>query len=473
MSDGSRHTNKRPRMVTSAEDFQHILSTESRKYADLKKKFDILYEENVKLRKLLLKRHGKEDTSEGSEEEEEEGEEDEDTETEMSVTDEGATNAVIQSSERKAEESQPKKTCNDKRTSKKGGKSIPIFTTYNSNVRAMTDGLRKALGHNEFNIKLLSKTVTNVEVCTLADYEKIRAKFLEEKVAFYTYTPKGQSPYTVVIKGLSDTFDEREVREYIERMQIRIEILRIRKLGNNKWLLSMSRDSDTKGFHQIRYILHCRIFTEKYKRQGLTQCFNCQRFGHVSSNCNMPYRCVKCGGPHGPGKCEVPKKGENNKGRLVTDPKTGQASLKIGLPVKCVNCNIEGHVASSKECPRRRALLQKVEEKKAALGGRQIRESGTVRTGISYAAAAKGAVPAKPTSSKTSVTSETGVTMTTAMSNFNRIDSDCSRFFGGGLLKCLEKIGDFASEYGKLKSDEEKSRALLGMLMSIRHGTSS
>ena len=36
--------------------------------------------------------------------------------------------------------------------------------------------------------------------------------------------------------------------------------------------------------------------------------------------------------------------------------------------------------------------------------------------------------------------------MVTVMSNFDRIDRDCNRFFGGGLLRCLEKIGDFAMD---------------------------
>ena len=53
---------------------------------------------------------------------------------------------------------------------------------------------------------------------------------------------------------------------------------------------------------------------------------------------------------------------------------------------------------------------------------------------------------------------------------FDKIDN---RFFGGGLLRCLEKIGGIADEYKRLRSNEERSRALLGMLMSIRHGSSA
>ena len=124
-------------------------------------------------------------------------------------------------------------------------------------------------------------------------------------------------PYTLLIKGLSATFDEMEVREYIRNMRIRVDILRVRKLGGNKYLVRMSRDSDIKGFIKYDtsstagYILKGKknILKGK-KRQVLTQCFNCQCFVHVPSNCSMPYRYVKCGTPHKPSKCELQKKGK-------------------------------------------------------------------------------------------------------------------------------------------------------------------
>jgi hypothetical protein len=38
---------------------------------------------------------------------------------------------------------------------------------------------------------------------------------------------------------------------------------------------------------------------EAYRaRNGLTQCHNCQQFGHVWANCKQPPRCLWCGGGH-------------------------------------------------------------------------------------------------------------------------------------------------------------------------------
>lgn len=54
-------------------------------------------------------------------------------------------------------------------------------------------------------------------------------------------------------------------------------------------------------------MLDYKIKFRRDKERPVTQCYNCQRY--VASNCGMTYRCVNCGGPHGPGKCSIPSKG--------------------------------------------------------------------------------------------------------------------------------------------------------------------
>ncbi|KAF2348821.1 hypothetical protein FHG87_020424 [Trinorchestia longiramus] len=56
-------------------------------------------------------------------------------------------------------------------------------------------------------------------------------------------------------------------------------------------------------------------------------CYYCQRLGYVSVNCNSPFCCLVCSGPHTKDECTA---------------KPGQE--------KCANCH-QTHVASSKECP--------------------------------------------------------------------------------------------------------------------------
>ena len=61
----------------------------------------------------------------------------------------------------------------------------------------------------------------------------------------------------------------------------------------------------------------------------VAQCFRCQNWGHMSANCGLPARCVKCSDSHNHGSCP----------RVSRD---GDA--------KCVNCNGD-HTANFRGCP--------------------------------------------------------------------------------------------------------------------------
>lgn len=65
-------------------------------------------------------------------------------------------------------------------------------------------------------------------------------------------------------------------------------------------------------------------------RKRLTQCRNCQMFGHSASNCGHNYRCVKCTDDHNPGDCKRKSREDS------------------GSP-KCVNCGGD-HTANSRVC---------------------------------------------------------------------------------------------------------------------------
>jgi len=69
------------------------------------------------------------------------------------------------------------------------------------------------------------------------------------------------------------------------------------------------------------------------KRRDVIQCKKCQRISHTASNCNLPYRCVKCGDKYDPDRC----------GCL---PGIHLDRKKIF----CVNCGEYGHPVSYKDC---------------------------------------------------------------------------------------------------------------------------
>ncbi|XP_017877135.1 uncharacterized protein LOC108623261 [Ceratina calcarata] len=121
-----------------------------------------------------------------------------------------------------------------------------------------------------------------------------------------------------------------------------------------------------------KYVGHLAVTWEKLIRKGDVQCKRCQRYGHVASNCNMGYRCVKCKELHKPGECQISLGIDNN-------------SNKIPF---CVNCKTEGHPASYRRCSKFKEYkmnLKAQNERAKSEVARVINNPAFVKDGISFA----------------------------------------------------------------------------------------
>lgn len=100
---------------------------------------------------------------------------------------------------------------------------------------------------------------------------------------------------------------------------------------NPSYLVHFQKNSVT--FYDLvtkfKVIENLIIKWEKFnKKKRISQCHNCQEYGHSASNCGKQYKCVKCINEHLPGQC-------NRKDR-EGDP-------------QCVNCKGQ-HAANSRLC---------------------------------------------------------------------------------------------------------------------------
>lgn len=332
----------------------------------------------------------------------------------------------------------------------------PIFVVYNINQKDLSVSLQKIFKHKNFSFNLINRNCLNLSTFTLEDYNNAKQFLLNSKFKFYTYTPRETKPFSLVLTKLCPTFDKEEILEYLKNLKLNIEILNLKSLGNGKWIIQLSKNSNIVEFKRIRYILNCKIGIENVKNNRPIQCKNCQRFNHVASNCNMPYRCVKCGESHGPNNCKIPNKENNNKDVTTTDPVTGLVIKRVGFPVKCINCNVEGHTASSKQCPKRVEILMNIKNKKKVVEHKKISITNSlVKTGMSYSASVRNANPDVSHNIENN-------------SNFNFMDSECKRLLGGSIFKCVSKISEFSNSYSKLRNDEEKTNSLFNLLISMR-----
>ncbi|XP_058982631.1 uncharacterized protein LOC105262478 [Musca domestica] len=331
-------------------------------------------------------------------------------------------------------------------------------------------------------------------VLTLEEHQSVRELLVEQGINFYTFTPKGQSIYSVVIEKLPDSYDVKDVEAGLKALPIYLEVKRVVKLGGNKRLVHLDKGSDINGLYKVKRLFTNGIVVRKDKKKGLTQCHNCQRHFHVSTNCGMPYCCVKCAGDHGPGKCKIPK-GVNKPTMIpVTDPVTGKVTMRPDYVFKCVNCNRTGHAANARDCPTRLKLLAKAAEGKVAKAVETVpkasfpKDSGKIQPNVSFASAtsAKAApkanltlgqqpkanvVTAQPKANTTLGLPKANMalgeqSLDKVVSGFTLFDELCNEIFGKDFLTSVMQVRQFSEE---LKSKDKASQAkamvsLVGML---------
>ena len=343
----------------------------------------------------------------------------------------------------------------------------PNLVCYNIGQKELTGSLYTLLGHKNFAFNLINKNNTHIRSFLKDDYDKIKKFLIESKIKFYTFTPNEEKPYSIIIKKLCPSYEKDEILNYITELDLNINIINLNKFKNNNWLIQLSRSSNITELYNIKYILNCKVDFEKLNSPTPSQCKNCQRYTHVASNCYMQYRCVKCAQSHGPGKCQIPPLEENNKEYTYTDTETGQIMKRIGLPVRCVNCQTDGHTANSKKCPIRMELLQKIQYKKKTINSTTLQKDTQFITKSNHQIFMNNtnsmsfATAAKQNLKKVNSPSNEGQV-------FSEIDLECNRLFGSNLMSCLQIVGNFSQEYKNLKNDNDRASALFKLLVKMK-----
>lgn len=95
------------------------------------------------------------------------------------------------------------------------------------------------------------------------------------------------------------------------------------------FFIELKPDLNNKRIYEIKTLLQCKIsFEPPHSRREVSQCMNCQRYGHTKSFCYRKARCVKCAGEHSTDNCSRKERSNN---------------------VKCVLCG-GNHSANYKGC---------------------------------------------------------------------------------------------------------------------------
>lgn len=125
---------------------------------------------------------------------------------------------------------------------------------------------------------------------------------------YFTYTPKNKITKKIVIKAAAFNTNE-DIENTLKDSNL--PVIRITKLKSRKreetssFLLEVPMEQNLADYKKISELDHVKVKWEPYYKKAMTtQCYRCQRYGHGSSNCNLPAKSVKCAGDHLTQQCQ-------------------------------------------------------------------------------------------------------------------------------------------------------------------------
>lgn len=217
-------------------------------------------------------------------------------------------------------------------------KSKPVFIK--TNYQVLKNYLTPISFAAKPELKLMNRDEIQVVCASADDKNKLISMLKEKKLQFHTFTEPAEKPFIYVLKGVDDSYTLEEITKFVceKNLQVIKTTFLINKPGKSIiHLVHFKRGDKTTmnlGFvqHRAKTIGDLKVRWERFDRshKRISQCHNCQRFGHTASQCGHHRRCVKCLEEHEPQQCSRTSKEQE------------------GSP-KCVNCQGD-HPANSPTC---------------------------------------------------------------------------------------------------------------------------
>lgn len=210
------------------------------------------------------------------------------------------------------------------------------------------------------------KNWTQIRVAKIEDHATVFGLLDTLDIHGYTHSTEQSAQVTRILMDIDGETDPKEIEEEIRLnagVEVVVEHMWVKnwytpavdgqqplKKANKFKVTAQNKDEMKKVQNiSIQYRAPEKVRWEAPQKNDVTQCYRCQRFNHTSKYCRMPFRCVKCNEPHGPGQCKNYK---------YVDGKIVKAY--------CANCSMHCHPANFRKCPHYIYAVETMKRRKAA-----------------------------------------------------------------------------------------------------------
>lgn len=284
----------------------------------------------------------------------------------------------------------------------------------------------------------------------------------QSDVKGHSFTPKDEKKISVLLRNVCSSYNVEDIAFGINDYEIDVVIANIEKFNTARsadttfkptiWRITLEPGSDVGALLSKKHINQLNgVRYERLRSSGVTQCYNCQQFGHAASNCFRDFRCVKCDINHPQGNCPT----DHSMDEATTRPEP-----------KCVNCGKTGHPANYRGCQVHLDLLKRLEDKKRLLQEAQVARQNYYnnfrKPEVSFANV-MGPKVSNQRMTPQQVPAQQANRNNNAGVGFD-IQAECRSQFGMDFRSIRQKLSDFSPIYASV---DDKALALIQFIASI------
>ena len=139
-------------------------------------------------------------------------------------------------------------------------------------------------------------------------FAEIVKQLEEKKTEFYTYKPKSERNFKVILKNMHPSFDLTEISDALfELGHVVKNIWNIKQRQTQKplpmFVIEIESNPSNKEIYKVSSLLHSVVFEPPRPVRQVPQCGNCQQYGHTKAYCRRCPKCIKCAGDHSSKNC--------------------------------------------------------------------------------------------------------------------------------------------------------------------------
>jgi hypothetical protein len=185
----------------------------------------------------------------------------------------------------------------------------PIVITATVNLLQLQKLIKSVVKENfEFrNTRNGSSIITK----TLTDFAAVKSHLETHNLPYFTFYLKFLKTIKVIICHLTMNTPAQDTSDGV--MDLDFRIISLKQMPTTRqspyegtvttnillFIITLPRKAKPQEIFRLTAFCRIAIRVEAYRAQnGLTQCHNCQQFGHLWANCKQPPRCLWCGGGH-------------------------------------------------------------------------------------------------------------------------------------------------------------------------------